>query len=416
MKLIEDRDVIQILRNMLNLIDERLVDHGERVTFLCVKIMEALHYRQEDIFLGAKLSLFHDIGAYKTDEVDRMLSFESNDVWEHAVYGYLFLSRMSPLTEHADCILWHHMSYEKLKKIGCSRIDITSLIHLCDRIDIYMRSDKVPDADFFAQLDPGMFFPKHVETFLKLNEHHVLSDALINGAYHKDMDILFESYTFSEEEKHMYLCMLAYSIDFNSEYTVSHTIITTSLAQEIARFCHVDHVELDKIYYGALLHDVGKAAIPISILEKPGKLTNEEMKIMRTHVIYSEKVLKGYLPEDILRIAVRHHEKLDGSGYPNGLHKEDLTLSECIVAVADILSALLGRRSYKQPLSIERTIEIVQGMAEEGKLSKTVVDAFVQNYHKILSNTYQSSKQLNDIYQAMQKDYLITCEKIKKYL
>lgn len=230
------------------------------------------------------------------------------------------------------------------------------------------------------------------------------------------MDELFSRYIFSQEEKHMYLCMLAYSIDFNSEFTVIHTIMTTSLAQEIAKFCDLSEHEIQKIYYGALLHDVGKASIPIKILEKPGKLTDEEMQIMQGHVLGSEKVLRGYVPDDILQIAIRHHEKLDGSGYPYGLAKDDLSLSECIVAVADILSALLGRRSYKDPLSVDKAMSIICEMAKDGLISQEVVDTFVEHQEEILMNTRQHSQELREIYESMQSDYVHIREEIRKYL
>ncbi|MFR6099352.1 HD domain-containing phosphohydrolase [Longibaculum muris] len=416
MDLLRDKDVIQIVRNMLDLMDNRLVNHGERVTFLMTKLMEELGYSQDDIFLGAKLALFHDIGAYKTDEIDNLLSFESHDVWEHAIYGYLFLSRMSPLSQHADCILFHHLDYNKLLEIECSNKDLASLIHFCDRMDVLLQSHKNVDDYFKSQLKNGKFQQDHIDAFFRLNQDNRLLKRIFNGEYHQDMDELFSRYIFSQEEKHMYLCMLAYSIDFNSEFTVIHTIMTTSLAQEIAKFCDLSEHEIQKIYYGALLHDVGKASIPIKILEKPGKLTDEEMQIMQGHVLGSEKVLRGYVPDDILQIAIRHHEKLDGSGYPYGLAKDDLSLSECIVAVADILSALLGRRSYKDPLSVDKAMSIICEMAKDGLISQEVVDTFVEHQEEILMNTRQHSQELREIYESMQSDYVHIREEIGKYL
>ncbi|MFR7591065.1 MAG: HD domain-containing phosphohydrolase [Longibaculum sp.] len=415
MKLIKSREVIQIVRNMLNLIDVRLVHHGERVTFLCVKILEHLHYSQEDIYLCAKLALFHDIGAYKTDEIDNMLTFESHDVWEHAIYGYLFLSRLSPLAAYADCVLFHHLDYEKLLTVDCSQLEMTSLIHMCDRIDVLLQSGIMVDQQFFDKTVDKKFMKKFVDAFYELDQNHHLLQQLVNHQYHKDIDELFESYTFTDDEKFMYLCMMAYSIDFSSEFTVVHTIMTTSLAVEIAKFCGMNDLEIEKIYYGALLHDIGKAAIPISILEKPGKLTEEETRIMQTHVEISEEVLKGHLPDDVLQIAIRHHEKLDGSGYPRGLCKDDLTLSECIVAVADILSALLGKRSYKSELSIEQAIEIVQDMANKGLISKEVVSVFVDNHQQIIKNVKDNSKEIQQIYLAMNEDYVSIYKRLEEY-
>ena len=90
MNIIKDQDVIIILKTMLNRLDDRLVDHGERVAYLCLELMRYMNVSEEEYLHVAKLALLHDIGAYKTEEVDALLSFESEDVWEHAIYGYLF--------------------------------------------------------------------------------------------------------------------------------------------------------------------------------------------------------------------------------------------------------------------------------------------------------------------------------------
>ena len=105
--------------------------------------------------------------------------------------------------------------------------------------------------------------------------------------------------------------------------------------------------DLEILYYGSLLHDIGKIVIPLSILEAPRRLTDEEMRIMKAHVVITGKILEGIMDERIVNVAYRHHEKLDGTGYPQGLRAEDLSQLERIVAVGDILSALYSKRSYK---------------------------------------------------------------------
>lgn len=127
---------------------------------------------------------------------------------------------------------------------------------------------------------------------------------------------------FSAQERRRFLEMQALSIDFRSE---------------IPKDSYSD------LYYGALLHDIGKVSTPVEILEKPGKLTSEEFEVMKKHVTETRKILDGYVNPKAYRIAVRHHEKLDGSGYPLGLKAEDLSLEERICAISDIVSALVRR-------------------------------------------------------------------------
>lgn len=403
MDVIKDQNVIQILKNMLNTLDHRLVDHGERVAFLCMKMMRAMHKDEEQILHVAKLALFHDIGAYKTDEVDAILGFETNDVWEHAIYGYLFLSTLSPLKENSDCILYHHMPYLQLLETPCSNKKIASLIHLCDRIDVA----SVQGAPIHSLLKKtGFFDPEQVDLFCRINKDDYIQNLLSSGEYRTEMQQLYASIHLSEQEKRQYLEMLAYSIDFNSEFTVFHTIMTTSLAVELGKQFQFDQEKMQKLYYGALLHDIGKGAIPIAILEKRGALDEEEMRCMRSHVLISEAILDGYVDEDILHMAIRHHEKLDGSGYPYHLRGDQLRFEDRIVAIADILSALLGKRSYKEEFPVPKVIDIIQNMAQNGTIDETIVQAFVDHHSSIISQVQKNTEEIRILYQGMQKEYL----------
>ena len=118
----------------------------------------------------------------------------------------------------------------------------------------------------------------------------------------------------------------------------------------------------------APLHDVGKIQIPDAILNKPGKLTDEEYEIMKTHSRAGEEIITkvmetvpepGYL-EEARRLAAHHHERWDGRGYPDGLAGEETPLSARIMAVADVFDALISDRAYKKGFSFERSIGIIQ--------------------------------------------------------
>ena len=163
--------------------------------------------------------------------------------------------------------------------------------------------------------------------------------------------------------------------------------------------------QIHNIYYGALLHDLGKIGIPVEILEYPGRLSSQAMAIMRTHVDLTEKILGGTIEEKIMRIALRHHEKLDGSGYPRGLSGEELTIEERIVAVSDIVSALLGTRSYKEAFSKERTLSIIEEQAGEGKIDRSVVEVLKENFDTILEEVEEGCRPVLDTYYGLRKDY-----------
>jgi HD-GYP domain-containing protein (c-di-GMP phosphodiesterase class II) len=134
------------------------------------------------------------------------------------------------------------------------------------------------------------------------------------------------------------------------------------------------------------LHDVGKIAIPDSILHKPGPLNKEERAVMETHSVKGREIIDRILEDaglqslqntDILRnIAQFHHEAINGSGYPNGLVGKDIPLEARIVAVADVFDALSSKRSYKEAWSNEKSFATLQSMAND-KLDAECVEALI---------------------------------------
>ena len=163
--------------------------------------------------------------------------------------------------------------------------------------------------------------------------------------------------------------------------------------------------ERNNVVCGALLHDLGKIGIPVEILEFPGKLSPQAMAVMRTHVDVTEEIFGGDIPSPIREIALRHHEKLDGSGYPRGLRAQQLSLEERIVALADIVSALAGTRSYKKAFGKERICAIITGMREDGLMDPALVGCMLAHYDEIMEKTRVRCQPVLEIYQKLQADY-----------
>jgi putative two-component system response regulator len=129
----------------------------------------------------------------------------------------------------------------------------------------------------------------------------------------------------------------------------------------------LDEETIDRIYKCAPLHDIGKVAIPDTILKKPGKLTKEEFDVMKTHTTHGYEVLlsaktrldTGNYLKCAATIALTHHEKWDGSGYPRGLSKENIPVEGRLMAIADVYDALVSRRVYKSPKPHSQAIAII---------------------------------------------------------
>lgn len=148
----------------------------------------------------------------------------------------------------------------------------------------------------------------------------------------------------------------------------------------------VDQHLIDNIYKASPLHDIGKVGIPDRILLKPGKLTAEEFEIMKTHSLIGyrtlQEVQQAYPQNEFIRvgmeIAVGHHEKWNGSGYPFGIAGEDIPLAARIMALVDVYDALRSKRVYKEAFSHERSCQIIQ----EGRgthFDPQLVDIFLQH-------------------------------------
>ena len=144
---------------------------------------------------------------------------------------------------------------------------------------------------------------------------------------------------------------------------------------------------VESIRIASTMHDVGKLLIPSEILEKPGKLTDEEYVIIKTHTTMGGQLLENVEGEQMQlsrTIAMQHHERPDGKGYPNGLKDEEISLEGKIVAVADVYDALTSRRSYKNAWKEEDACREVLG-GKGSQFDPKVVDAFCAAHDQILS-------------------------------
>jgi putative nucleotidyltransferase with HDIG domain len=162
------------------------------------------------------------------------------------------------------------------------------------------------------------------------------------------------------------------------EGTYQHCLLVAGLAAEFAatlQFTTSDQKQLTK---AALLHDIGKAKIPLTILNKSGALTSDEAAIMRNHARIGYELLRGqgdYEPEQ-LEVVLRHHELLDGSGYPDGLDGPQINDLVRLVTICDIYAALIEHRSYKRAMEPALAFKILLDM--EGKLEGVLVRAFAR--------------------------------------
>ena len=179
---------------------------------------------------------------------------------------------------------------------------------------------------------------------------------------------------------------LSLAAEYKDEDTGDHIVRMSRYSAVVAEKLGLSENEVENIRYAAPMHDVGKIGISDSILLKPGKLTDGEFDTMRTHTSIGATILADS-KADILRfaqiIAISHHEKWNGKGYPQGISGDKIPMAGRIVGIADVFDALTSRRPYKDPYPVEVALDIIR--KERGEhFDPAVVDAFLEKIDDIL--------------------------------
>jgi len=161
-------------------------------------------------------------------------------------------------------------------------------------------------------------------------------------------------------------------------YAAIHQRRVAALARHVGTKMRLDEDKLFWLYIGGLLHDIGKISIPESILNKTGKLTEEEWLLIRSHTKQGYNILKDigftYPVDDI---ALHHHERVDGSGYPDGIGGDRLSIEVCIIAVCDVVDAMGTHRPYRPARSKEEILQELKN-GRGTKYNASVVDAMLE--------------------------------------
>lgn len=172
------------------------------------------------------------------------------------------------------------------------------------------------------------------------------------------------------------LTELAVAVEEKDGYTADHCRRIQHLSMAVGKRLGLTPARLDYLLLGSFLHDLGKVRVPEEILQKPGKLTDEEWVVMKQHTVFGRDMLLGTAAAGAAQILAQHHERLDGSGYPLGLSGDQISVEAQIVAVVDSFDAMVTDRVYRKALSREVALaELQQGV---GRLYRAdVVTAFM---------------------------------------
>lgn len=416
MEYISSKNIFLLLRDTLKLIDRRPMDHGSRVGYLFCKMLECKGgYEQFELADFLMLATLHDIGAYKTDKMGDRLNYEFKEPMPHSIYGFLFLKNISPLSDLAKMVLYHRVPCGGISISDKKVIEESELLTLAEAAEVYhMALGEGFDHTMFRKQE-GKFYSKQALDLLDEAEKRFEVFAhLADESYQKELDNLLEFMIFTNEDKKKYMEMLMFCIGFRSENVLVDAATTLCVTEQLAYKMQLDREKREKLYYGTLLHDIGMLSIPSSIVDAPRKLTDDELQTMRSHVEREEKILSNRMNSEIVQIAVAHHERLDGSGYPKGLKKPQMNMEQFILQVADVVTGLTCERSYHSVRTKEQVAEILFGEASKGRLNDEVVNAFFDSYDEIMQKVSEEVDTVLEKYHNLNQKYkVVRMKKLK---
>ena len=385
--------IIRIANRMLFNINNSIVQHNERTAYLALKVAQACKMNARcSITNLVVLALFHTLGFFRQDLLYNESPFASDIQFfsdekkteSKYMFSYYYLEFMTPLKNDAQALEGFNQPYDENLKKFLYQTDYKSIIYMCAKASDFIARN--PDTQFPAdinELAPDFFDPQFAQAFNELNKNNALVNQIKTADYFGELEQFLYRVRMKPDDTHQVLKLLVYFLDFKSTVTLTHTINTACYALSLGKRLKLDDEALNTLFTSAIVHDIGKIATPTRILEFPGKLSPEDMGIMRYHVNHTKRILGNIVSRDIFDAASRHHEKLTGKGYPSQLPAEELNTVQRTLTIADITSALTDNRSYKGEFSKEHTLGIINKMSDEGELDAAIVKVLNDNFDRM---------------------------------
>lgn len=366
-------------------------NHSKRVAYMSVCIAKQMGIQEESLQDLAVCALLHDnaLTQYIQEELHNDISQiavtqEVPKLGAHCIWGEKNVAELPFHTDVSDVILYHHENADGSGPFEKKWDEIplfSRIIHLCDLLDIACRTKKFAEgtwkvAEQFVQNSTGTMFDRECrDAFLRaFSEEQFLSldRETFEDQLWKMVPRIKQDLDFSQIKA--LAVFFARIVDYKSPFTSTHSIGVAEDAEKLSRHMGFDEETVQKMYLAGALHDIGKVAIGNEILEKPGKLTDEEFKAMKHHAAYTYYILSDIDDfEEIRDWAAFHHERVDGTGYPFGRSAAELNTQERIMACVDIYQALTESRPYKQGMTHEKASGILWDMVKKGWIDGDIV-------------------------------------------
>lgn len=282
--------------------------------------------------------------------------------------------------------IWHPYSYTVLLNAGTILTDIyIKRLKELKVKDIYITEGNFLKEENFADIPTIKHFPNCIEKQVYLETYQRFKTMFEDTKEGKTFNLppvaqTVESLVDQILHDQNILIQLAL-VKSHDNYTVTHSINVAIFSVLLGSFLGWAKEDLTNLGIGALLHDIGKAKIPLSILNKPGSLSFHEFGVIKHHPVfgYEELCKVPGMSDSICSIVRDHHERCDGTGYPNRLKDSEISLAAKIVAIADVYDALTTDRVYREAMMPHDAVELIMTNSADGHLDHNLVKTFLQN-------------------------------------
>ena len=357
----------------------------------CGKYMGWSQQQMDDLFQAA---ILHDCGVSRTYIHRRLAQFEWENENEHCVLGANLLNTCPLMANLAPIVRYHHTHWSELKNMdlplevklnaNCiylvDRVDVLSLAFLVDQSNLLLGREQIRTK--ILEKRGEWFCPELVDAFIELSRSDKFWLSLERGHVNGYVTVWLAETKAREmdfQELRSIVKIFSFIVDAKSPFTKSHSDGVARLSRLIGTLFNLPEQNCEMLEFAGLLHDLGKLRQPDELLDKPGKLTSDEYSQIQQHSFDTYSILKNmHGLETITQWAAEHHERLDGTGYPNHLNWSVLSLEARIVAVADVFQALAQTRPYRASVGKAEIMEILNKMAVDEKLDREVV-GYVSN-------------------------------------
>ena len=283
-----------------------------------------------------------------------------------ALNGLEFLKKIKEISEDTISILLTGYA-DKENAIKC-----------INEVNIYYYAEKPWDNNTLIKIIDNGFEKFRLKNQLKKKLEELEAS---NNEISRIYGLLKNDYDSEVDNLQNLLITLANLIESKDKYTDGHTRRVGAIARAIGKKLELPEEKLNTLELAGIIHDIGKVGVPESILNKPGKLTDEEYEEMKKHTTLGHYICKPLIVlKDCLDPIRHHHEKLDGSGYPDGLKGDEITIESRIVAVADMFDALYSDRPYRKKMDIKLVKKILYEEVDKFFLDKKIVFTVLELY------------------------------------